>query len=256
VSGSAAGATAVNALTPFTLAYQKENPLSQVLNLKLTLKMLETFGNVKVLSSPKLSVLNNQTAILRVVEDFVYFQVTSNQTATVNVGTQTSVTTTPQTVSVGLTMAVTPQIGEGDVVILNVRPTITSISALVKDPNPLLTIPNNVPQLRTREIESVMRINSGDTAVLGGLMEDSIDYNTNRVPIVGRIPLLGEIFTNRANSAQKTELVVFLRPIVLKNADLAGDFSGYRNQLPDKDFFTSERARHEALPQPAKEPQQ
>ena len=75
VSGTSAGATAVNALTPFTLAYQKENPLSQVLNLKLTLKLLETFGNVKVLSSPKLSVLNNQTAILKVVDDFVYFQV-------------------------------------------------------------------------------------------------------------------------------------------------------------------------------------
>jgi MSHA type pilus biogenesis protein MshL len=255
VTGTTAGATAVNALTPFTLAYQKENPLSQVLNLKLTLKLLETFGNVKVLSSPKLSVLNNQTAILRVVEDFVYFQVTSNQTATVNVGTQTSVTTTPQTVSVGLTLAVTPQVSDGDVVILNVRPTITSISALVKDPNPLLTIPNNVPQLRTREIESVMRVNSGDTAVLGGLMEDSIDYNTNRVPIIGRIPLFGEIFTNRANTAQKTELVVFLRPVVLKNADISGDFSAFRDRLPDTDFFSSERARHEALPQPAKEPQ-
>ena len=252
ITGTSAGASSVTTMTPFTLTYANK---SSPLNLGITIKALQTFGNVKILSSPKLSVLNNQTAILRVVENYVYFKVEASQTTVVNAGSQTVVNTTPQTVQVGLTMAVTPQISESDSVILDVRPTITQIAKLVQDPNPQLTIPNNVPQLRTREIESLMRVNSGDIAVLGGLMEDSIDYNTGRVPLVGAIPLLGEIFTNRANSAQKTELVVFLRPVVLKNADIGGDYSGYRGMLPDKDFFTSERARHEALPQPAGVPQ-
>lgn len=252
ISGTSAGASTVSTMTPFTLSYlNKSSPL----DIGITLKLLQTFGNVKVLSSPKLSVLNNQTAILRVVENYVYFKVDASQNSSVNTGVQTAITTTPQTVQVGLTMTVTPEISDNDAVILDVRPTITQIAKLVQDPNPTLVIPNNVPQLRTREIESVLRVNSGDIAVLGGLMEDSIDYNTSRVPLVGQIPLLGEVFTNRANSAQKTELVVFLRPVVIKNASIAGDFSGYRGSLPDKDFFESARARHEVLPPLSKEAQ-
>jgi MSHA type pilus biogenesis protein MshL len=246
-------ATANSTLNPFVLkSWDYSNPLSIVLSLKL----LQTFGNVKVLSSPRLSVLNNQTAILRVVENFVYFKVDASQNSSVNTGVQTSINTTPQTVQVGLTMAVTPQISENDTVILDVRPTITQISKMIQDPNPQLTnIQNNVPQLRTREMESVMRVNSGDIAVLGGLMEDGIDYTTNRIPLIGAIPLIGEIFTNRANTATKTELVVFIRPVVLKDASIAGDYADYKGMLPDKDFFTSETARHAILPplEPARE---
>lgn len=234
ITGSTAGASAISSFTPFTLtSLSKASPL----NLGITLKLLESFGNVKVLSTPKISVLNNQTAILRVVEDFVYFQVSSSQNTSINTGTQTSVTTTPETVSVGLTLAVTPEIGGSDSVMLDVRPTITSVSALVADPNPMLTIPNNVPQLKTREIESVMRVASGDVAVLGGLMQDSINYNNNRVPLLGQIPVLGELLTNRNNGSQKTELVVFLRPVVVKDASLAGDYAGFREALPTKDMF-------------------
>lgn len=232
VKGTAAGSASINPSTPFVLSYLNKNT---PLNINMTLNLLESFGNVKVLSSPKISVLNNQTAILRVVEDFVYFKVDSSQTVVVNAGPQTSVTTTPQTVSVGLTLAVTPQVSENDTVILDVRPTITSISALVLDPNPLLTIQNKVPQLRTREMESVLRVSSGEIAVLGGLMEDSLDNNTNRIPGLGQIPIVGEIFTNRANSTRKTELVVFLRPTVTR--DDGNDYAGVRSQLPDRNFF-------------------
>jgi MSHA type pilus biogenesis protein MshL len=244
VSGSTAGAAAINTFTPFTL-HTLSN--STPLNLNITLKLLQSFGNVKVLSTPKISVLNNQTAILRVVEDFVYFKVDSSQTATINTGVQTSVTTTPQTVSVGLTLAVTPEIGDSDTIMLDVRPTITSISALVADPNPMLLIPNNVPQLKTREIESVMRVNSGDVAVLGGLMQDSVNYNNNRVPLLGQIPFLGELVTNRNNSSQKTELVVFLRPVVVKDASLSGDYAGFREALPTKDLFRRDSEKFRPL---------
>ncbi|HJW04104.1 MAG TPA: pilus (MSHA type) biogenesis protein MshL [Azospira sp.] len=245
LSGTSVGKQAVENVTPFVITnVDKRQPL----NLDLTLKLLQTFGNVKVLSSPKMSVLNNQTAMLRVVEDFVYFKVDSNQTATTNAGVQTSVNTTPQTVSIGLTMTVTPQVSDNDTVILDVRPTVTSIAALAPDPNPLLTIPNNVPQLRTREIESVMRIASGDVAVLGGLMEDSIDYKTNRIPLLGQIPLFGEIFTNRDNVTRKTELVIFLRPIVIRDASIVGDYAGFREQLPQGNFFATPPGYPQAMP--------
>ena len=124
--------------------------------------------------------------------------------------------------------------------------TITSVADFVKDPNPNLTaVSNSIPQIRTREIESVMRVGNGDIAVLGGLMEDRVDYNNNRVPVVGQIPLIGEAFNNRNNSASKSELVIFLRPVVIKDASLSGDYAGLRDLLPDGDFF---RAPPEAQP--------
>lgn len=205
--------------------------------------LLDTFGSVRVLSSPRLSVLNNQTALLKVVENYVYFNVKADTTTTANVGTNTTYTTTPQSVSVGLVVSVTPQIGDNDTIVLNVRPTITSVAREVADPNPDLAknqISNLVPVIRTREIESVMRIPSGSIAILGGLMEDRTDWQNQRVPLLGQIPAAGELFNNRSNSAQKTELVVFLRPVVIRDASLEGDYAPLRKYLPDERFFSQE----------------
>ncbi|UCV29240.1 type II secretion system protein GspD [Ferribacterium limneticum] len=203
--------------------------------------MLNQFGTTKVLSSPRLSVMNNQTALLKVVENIVFFNVKSELAiANTNLvgGTPIrSYTTTPQTVSVGLVMSVTPQISDNDVVTLNVRPTITALGGYVTDPNPDLNGLNKVPQIRTREIESVMRVTSGNTAVLGGLMEDKIDYQNQRVPLIGQIPLIGEVANNRDNLARKTELVIFLRPVVIKDASLEGDYANMRGFLPGDNFF-------------------
>lgn len=203
--------------------------------------LLDTFGTVKVLSSPRISVLNNQSALLKVVENYVYFNVKADTTTTANVGTNTTYTTTPQSVSVGLVVSVTPQISDSDTIILNVRPTITSVAREVSDPNPDLKkndINNLVPVIRTREIESVMRVGSGNIAILGGLMEDKIDYQTQRVPIIGQLPVVGEVVNNRNNQARKTELVIFLRPVVIKDASLEGDYLGMRRFLPSESFFS------------------
>ena len=225
-----------NAVSPYILKYSTLNPA----NLLATVELLRSFGNIKVLSSPKLSVLNNQTATLKVSEDYVYFNVKSDTTTTANVGTTVGVTTTPQSVSVGFFMSLTAQISDGDTVTLNVRPSISSISELKRDPNPIIpsTIPNYVPQIRTREIESLMRIESGDIAVLGGLMEDRADYKTGRIPGVGDIPFFGELFTTRSNTSSKSELVVLLRPTVIKDASLRGDYGALQDTLPGQDFFT------------------
>jgi general secretion pathway protein D len=230
------------------------NPLSTSTNLRFTkntndpkalLTLMDTFGTTKVLSSPRISVLNNQTALLKVVENIVYFNVKSALTPTF---TQSGITTptnpirsyetTPQTVSVGLVLSVTPQVSETDMVTLNVRPTVTSLVKMVQDPNPdLTTIKNEVPQLQTREIESVMRVASGNIAILGGLMDDRVDYQNQRVPLLGQIPLLGEVANNRNNLSKKTELVIFLRPVVIKDASLDGDYAGMKGYLPGDNFF-------------------
>lgn len=211
--------------------------LNKPLNLIAAVDILQSFGTTKVLSSPRISVLNNQTALLKVVENYVYFSVKADTTTTANVGTTTTFTTTPQSVSVGLVISVTPQISDTNNVTLNVRPTITSVAREILDPNPSLTLENRVPVIRTREIESIMRVRSGDIAVLGGLMEDRINYDTDRLPLLGQLPLAGEILTKRDNSARKSELVIFLRPVVINDASLDGDYAAMRSFLPGQSFF-------------------
>jgi general secretion pathway protein D len=108
-----------------------------------------------------------------------------------------------------------------------------------------------------REIESMMRIESGDIAVLGGLMEDRLDNRVGRLPVLGDIPFIGEVFNNRANSSAKTELVVLLRPTVIRDASIEGDFSSFRDALPKKDFFWTDQVyRPLSLPDRHPEPLQ
>lgn len=229
--------SAGSTVNPFTLTYRN---ISGGLN--VFVDMLRGFGTTKVLSSPKLTVLNNQTATLKVSEDFVYFNVKQDIAAgNTNTNAVTTTTTTPQSVSIGFFMNLTAQISDDDVVTLNVRPSISSIAALKQDPNPALTVVNEVPQIRTREIESMMRVRSGDIAVLGGLMEDRMENKSGRFPGVGDIPVLGEIFTTRNNASTKTELVIILRPTVIRDASINGDFSHLATSLPDKTFFTTDK---------------
>jgi general secretion pathway protein D len=202
------------------------------------LQLLESFGTVRVLSSPKLSVLNNQTALLRVVDNIVYFNVQSSTTSVVNSGSTFSVTTTAVTVPVGFVMNVTPQISDDDTVLLNVKPSTTRLIRFVNDPNPILTIPNQVPQLRMREMESLIRVNSGQMAVLGGLIEDSVNDIEDTIPVVNSIPFLGSLFSSRNRNNTKTELVVFLRPVVVKDASMDGDYRAFRSLLPGDDFIS------------------
>lgn len=204
-----------------------------------TLRLLETFGNVKVLSSPKISVINNQTALLKVVDNLVYFtiKVETNQNAN---NTDKTVTTTPNSVPVGFVMNVTPQISNNDTVLLNVRPSISRQIGSVNDPNPDLAaagIVSTIPIIRSREMESVMLVENGNIAVLGGLMEDFKSNNDSGVPWFHNLPLIGALFTQRDDIVRKTELVIFLRPVIIKEASVAGDYKNFREQLPVAEFF-------------------
>ncbi len=217
------------------------NPSSRFGNIGSSVRLLESFGIVKVLSSPKLSVINNQTAVLKVVDNNVYFSIKADVTPGVS-GTQPLVayTTSPNTVPVGFVMNVTPQINDNDTVLLNIRPSISRIIGAVSDPNPDLAkanVSNMIPVIRVREMESMIRVDSGNIAVMGGLMEDSVNNIDNGVPGLSKLPLLGGFFQSRDDGMKKTELVVFLRPIVIRDADVNGDFLAYRENLPGRDFF-------------------
>jgi general secretion pathway protein D len=215
-------------------------------NLNIAIKLLESFGDVRVLSSPKISVLNSQTALLRVTRDIVYFTITPSTTpVTVSGGVggivvPPSFTTTPNVAAEGFMMSVLPQINDADTVVLNVRPTIRRRVADATDPNPALSTatPNLIPIFETREFDSMLRIQSGQTAVLGGLMQDSVENVEDTIPGLNRIPFFGKLFAQERKVTRKTELVIFLRATVIRDASVDGDYASFRNLLPTENFLT------------------
>jgi MSHA type pilus biogenesis protein MshL len=223
-------------------------------NFNVAIKLLESFGDVRVLSSPKVSVLNNQAALLRVTRDIVYFTVKPAQTTT-GTGSGTTIVepsfeTTPNVAAEGFMMSVLPQISQTETVVLNVRPTIRRKVDDAIDPNPALTTPNLIPVFETREFDSILRIQSGQTAVLGGLMQDSVEKVDDGIPGLNQIPFFGKLFSQERKVTRKTELVIFLRATVIHDASLDGDYAKFREMLPEKDFLTKPRGVPEGVSAP------
>ena len=156
-------------------------------------------------------------------------------------------------------MSVLPQISEADTVVLNIRPTIRRRVDFASDPNPALvdavtpanSRQNLIPVFETREFDSILRIQSGQTAVLGGLMQDSVERVEDMIPGVRSIPLLGLLFSQRKDVNLKTELVIFLRATVIRDASVEGDYRGFRELLPDANFM---RRPNPGRDQPAESP--
>jgi general secretion pathway protein D len=232
------------------------NPTSRLGNIAATLELLESFGKVKVLSSPKISVMNNQTALLKVVDNNVFFSIKVTPVVLGINGTPTSPATYEsklETVPVGFVMSVTPQIADNDDVTINVRPTITRIVGTVNDPNPALAdakVTSAVPVIQARELESLMKIPSGQIAVMGGLMQDSVDNAKDSIPLLGSVPVIGDLFSYRNEKSSKTELVIFMRPIVVKDASVNGDYKDYRYLLPGEKPDTQPYPVPQAPPAP------
>ncbi len=226
---TSANAFGVLPVAGFVAAYT--NPGSKFGNIAASINLLEQFGKTAVLSSPKLMVLNNQTAVLKVVDNLVYFTVKTDTVAGTNGSPATiNSTSTAHTVPVGVVMTVTPQINNVGNVNINVRPTVSRKVGDAQDP---VNEKNQIPVIQVREMESMLQIASGNTAILGGLMQDEALKNTDQVPGVSKIPMVGKAFTGKNDANRKTELVIFLRPTVISNASLESDeLSTYKQYLP------------------------
>ena len=186
--------------------------------------------------------LNNQVAVLKVVENVVYFEVDveAGPTNAITNVASVAVDTTAKTVPVGFVMTVIPQINENDAVTLDIRPTISSVTDSIQDPNPELQrgdvqLVNLVPQIQVREMESVLKVNNGQIAVLGGLIQDSVRQDSNRIPLLSDLPVLGDaFFKSHDNEYQRSELVIFLRPVVIDNPSIDADLTDYRPFLEER----------------------
>jgi len=186
-------------------------------DVRATLSLLEQFGDVSILSRPRIIALNNQSSVLKVVDNRVYFTLNVQRRQD---GEKDEIVTETEihTVPVGLVMNVTPQISEQGNVILNVRPTLSRILGFVNDPNPELAqanVRNGVPEIQVREMESMLQVRSGHVAIIGGLMQETQSEDDARLPGLGRLPVLGHLFSRQKQSRQQTELLIVLRPTVL-----------------------------------------
>jgi general secretion pathway protein D len=196
---------------------------------KAAIDLLESFGKTKVLSSPQLMALNNQTALLKVVDNLVYFSVDVQQGVVTNSSTiPPAISTTAHTIPVGVVMSVTPQISATGKISLTVRPTITRKVGDAEDPNPQLksanfSISNKVPIIQVREMESLLQVRSGQTVMLGGLIQDDISSTRDGLPVLSRPEGIGALFGQQEHKNSQTELVIFLRPTIVSDGALAND---------------------------------
>ncbi|MCM2678580.1 pilus (MSHA type) biogenesis protein MshL [Echinimonas agarilytica] len=178
--------------------------------------LLKTQGNVNVLSSPRISASNNQKAVIKVGSDEYFVTEVSATTVT---GTSTS--TTPEVELTpffeGIALDVTPQIDDLGGILLHVHPSVTAISEQTK----IISIFDQdlaLPLAKSdiRETDTIVRANSGDVVVIGGLMNTLREQATSKVPVLGDIPLLGGLFTNVTEYEEKRELVIMLKPTIVE----------------------------------------
>ena len=206
-----------------TMAFSKQTSGSDFSGV---IELLQTQGNVQVLSSPRITATNNQKAVIKVGED-EYFVTEVSSTTT----TGTSTTTTPEVELTpffsGIALDVTPQISKDGSVILHVHPSVT----ITEEQNKTIQIGSEqlvlpLAQSSVRESDTIIRAHSGEVVVIGGLIETyKIDIES-KTPILGDIPFLGELFKNKSQKSQKRELVIMLKPIVVGQ-------DTWKNQLQD-----------------------
>jgi general secretion pathway protein D len=187
------------------------------------IKALEVFGHTRVLSSPRIMALNNQTAVLKIVNEEVYFTLQLKEDLNRHGEMQQrKFESQLHTVPVGLIMSVTPQIAEEKLISLHVRPSITSIGAYKEDPAVSLyaaaqkaPIKSQVPILQIREFDSMLSIPDQHVAILGGLIKDDQYLEQKQIPLLSRLPGLNWLFRYQHQRKKKSELVLLLRPQIV-----------------------------------------
>ncbi|QOC24200.1 pilus (MSHA type) biogenesis protein MshL [Wenzhouxiangella sp. AB-CW3] len=188
------------------------------------IELLETQGMARVLSSPRVSTINNQKAVIKVgTDEFFVTGVTGRTTAGAASATAaSSVQLTP--FFSGIALDVTPQISRDGDIILHIHPTVSE----VQDQTKSFTVAGQEETLplafsSVRQSDSVIRARNGQVVVIGGLMRESSEQQRFGTPFLSRIPLIGHAFGGRQEQTVKTELVILLRPVVVDDEAGWGD---------------------------------
>lgn len=183
------------------------------------INLLETQGNAQVLSSPRVTAMNNQKAVIKVGQDeYFVTDVTSNTTIAGTGATTTSPNISLQPFFSGIALDVTPQIDQSGSVILHVHPSVTETSEqskTIRFSDEQIVLP--LAQSNIRESDTIIKAQSGEIVVIGGLMQTVTTDSESRTPVLGAIPLLGQLFTSKSKTERKKELVILLKPTVVGN---------------------------------------
>ncbi len=173
---------------------------------------LKQQGDVKTVAQPRLRALNNQTAFIKVGEDRPFFRLqqttTVQQPGAVTAFNQTQENFSISTITIGTILAVTPQIDGDRIITLDVLPAITRLQAIITSPDGRQT----APVTEVKQASTIVRLHDGETAVIGGLISEETGETVRRIPVLGRLPVLGTAFSSKANLRARTELVIFLTP--------------------------------------------
>jgi len=214
-------------------------------------QLIKQFGTVRTLSNPRLTVTNNQMAMLKVATNQVFFQLTATTTdSTATTQGKTTVNSQIKTVPVGVIMSVQPAIDPvSRRISLSLRPSITRITGFVQDPGVQLVIAqfnaanpgvaqnvsSQVPVIETREMDSMINMESGDTVIMGGLMQDTSTNTREGIPGAMDIPILGQAVSSNIKENAVNELVIFIRATLVNPRDTVADedIRLYKTFTPD-----------------------
>ena len=176
------------------------------------IQALKQQGEVKTVAQPRLRALKNQTAFIKVGEDRPFFRLqqttTLQQPGAATAFNQTQETFSVSTITIGTILAVTPQIDGDRMITLDVLPAITRLQAIVTSPDGRQT----APVTEVKQASTIVRLRDGETAIIGGLISEETAATERRIPLLGKLPLIGAAFRSKANLRARTELVIFLTP--------------------------------------------
>ncbi|MCB2108862.1 MAG: hypothetical protein KDE14_14230, partial [Rhodobacteraceae bacterium] len=220
-------------------------------DLSLAAQLVKKFGTVRTLSSPRLTITNNQSAVLKVAQNQIFFdlQVERQQSTVAGQGDTITVDSEIKSVPVGFIMNVQPSIDAVTRRIsMSLRPSITRITGFVPDPgvaitvaqvnatsNSAVNVSSQIPIIEVREMDSLVSMNSGETVVMGGLMQESSENAREGLPGIMDVPLIGQVASQNIRASKVTELVVFLRATIVSGQDSVADedIRLYKTFTPD-----------------------
>ena len=198
------------------------------------ISLLSTQGNVQVLSSPRVTAINNQKAVIKVGDDEYFVTDVSSQ----NTITSTTTSVVPNIELTpffsGIALDVTPQIDENGSVLLHVHPSVIETQEqekVVSLNQEQIVLP--LAQSTIRESDTIIKAASGEIVVIGGLMQTSLTDSESKTPLLGDIPLLGELFTNKSQRETKKELIILLKPTVIGSGTWAEQIELSREKMAD-----------------------
>jgi MSHA biogenesis protein MshL len=180
------------------------------------LNAFATQGKVNVLSSPRVTAMNNEPAIMRIGTQDVFFVTTTQVNPDTGQILQSSVT--PQSLTEGVVLSVTPQISADGMVHMSINPSVTERTGQATS-----RLGDTVPIVSVRETDTLVRVRQGETIVIAGLMQDRTSQDTSKVPLLGDVPVVGNLFKRTERRRTKTDLVILLTPTVLGPGEAAAN---------------------------------